>query len=79
MASINQVIRERKKFIRLLKTKLKAVDSALEIMERKQNQILSRKSKVPEQEDLRFLAQKARDLESGLRGYLGVLRVGFAV
>lgn len=79
MATINVVIRERKKTVRNLKKLLKAVDSSLELMERRQNQILSRRLKVPELSDLSFLAEKGRALEQGLRAYLTQLGRGFPV
>lgn len=79
MASINQVIRERKKVVRGLKQKLRIVDSVLEVMERRQNSILSRKLKVPEVQDLAFLAQQARSLDAALRVYLAQLNRGWPV
>lgn len=79
MASINQVIRERKKVVSNLKRSLKVVDSILEKMERRQNSILSRKLKVPELEDLAFLAGKSRELESALRQYVNQVNRGFPI
>lgn len=79
MASINQVIRERKKVVANLKRSLKIVDSVLEKMERRQNSILSRKLKVPELEDLSFLASLARSLEQALRQYVNLVSRGFPI
>lgn len=79
MASINQVIRERKKVIGNLKKSLKIVDSLLEKMERRQNSILSRKLKVPELEDLAFLASKSRELDAALRQYVQQVNRGFPI
>lgn len=79
MASINQVIRERKKVIRNLKKALKMVDSRLEMMERRQNSILSRRLKVPELEDLAYLASQSRDLEQALRQYVLLVNRGFPI
>ncbi len=79
MASINQVIRERKKLISNAKKSLKVVDSLLETMERRQNSILSRKLKVPEYDDLAFLAGKARELEQALRQYSSLVSRGYPI
>lgn len=79
MASINQVIRERKKTVRNLKQSLRVVDSKLEVMERRQNSILSRKLKVPELDDLAFLAGKARELDQALRLYVTQVNRGFPI
>lgn len=79
MASINQVIRERKKVVSNLKRSLKTVDSILELMERRQNSILSRKLKVPELEDLAYLAAKSRELDQALRQYVNQVNRGFPI
>lgn len=79
MASINQLIRDRKKVVSNLKRQLKVVDTVLEVMERRQNLILSRRLKVPELEDLAFLAQKSRELEAALRQYASLVSRGFPI
>lgn len=79
MASINQVIRERKKVVQNLKRSLRIADSILEKMERRQNSILSRKLKVPELEDLVFLATRARELSAALRQYVSLVSRGFPI
>ena len=79
MASINLVIRDRKRVVRVLKQKLKIADSYLEKIERRQNSMLSRKLKVPELSDLTFLAQQARFLNQALRVYLEILGRGFPI
>jgi hypothetical protein len=79
MATINQVIRERKKVFIGLKKALKQADTVLETMERRQNSILSRKLKVPELQDLAFLAGRLRDLDRELRQYGLQVNRGFPI
>ena len=77
MASLTQVIRERKLVIRNLKKSLKVVDSNLELAERLISRILQRKLKVPEVSDLAILADYARQMSAGLSSYLKILNQGY--
>lgn len=79
MASLNQVIRERKIVFRVLKRSLKQVDSELEKAERLINRVLSRKSKVPELADLESLANFAGTTNSLMRDFINVVGMGFPV
>ena len=68
--TINELIRERKKSLRDLKRSLKAVDSSLEKLERKINQQLSRRIKVPELEDLEQMVIMTRDIDNALSAHM---------
>jgi hypothetical protein len=62
MATFSQVIRQRRDAVKLLKRLLRAVDSSLEVIERKQNSMVARTNKVPEAYELAELAKLGRDL-----------------
>jgi hypothetical protein len=53
------------------------VDTALEVSERFLEQIMRRKSKVPEEADLAKLADQAKVLADLLQVYLTLLREGY--
>lgn len=77
--TLNQLIRERKAFVRILAGKMKEVDSAVERAERLLKRISSRKLKVPEAGDLDKLGQFAQELELPFRAYIALLAGGFPV
>jgi hypothetical protein len=77
MPPLNQIIRERKQFVRELKAELKEVDTALEKAERLTARIIQRKLKVPEESDLQRLAQLGREMSTHLTDYLKKLGAGF--
>ena len=62
MATFQSVIRQRRDAVKLLKKMLRQVDSQLEVIERKQNSMVSRTNKVPEAYELAELAKMGRDL-----------------
>jgi Sec-independent protein translocase protein TatA len=64
--TLNELIRERKKALRELKRSLKTVDTTLEKQERKINQQLSRRIKVPEIEDLETIILMTKELDNAL-------------
>lgn len=55
--TLRQLIAERKSYLRELKARLKDCDTALERLERKYKQLISRKEKVPELADMEKLAE----------------------
>lgn len=73
--TINQIIRERKKSLRDLKRTLRAVDSSLEKQERKINQQISRKIKVPELGDLEAIVEMTREMDDALTVHMRQLDV----
>lgn len=79
MATLNQIIRERRAVMQDLKRLVKAVDSAGERAERYVSRVLSRRSKVPEVVDLMKILDHASDQEKNLRDLLLALRAGFPV
>lgn len=62
MATFNAIIQQRRSAIRQLKKYLREADSALEVIERKQNAMISRTNKVPEAYELAALAEAGRTL-----------------
>lgn len=78
MPPVNQVIRERKLVWRGLKRQLKAVDTVLERMERRQNRVLGRKRKAPELQDLQNIIGDARVLQTEIDRYAKILAAGYA-
>ncbi|MBA7709698.1 hypothetical protein ES703_118620 [subsurface metagenome] len=79
MATLNQIIRERRLVFADLKKLIKVVDSAGERSERLVNRVLSRRLKVPEYSDLSKVLSHVSEQEKGLRSLVGVLRAGFPV
>lgn len=73
--TINEIIRERKKSLRDLKRSLRAVDSSLEKQERKINQQISRRIKVPELADLEEIINMTKDLDNNLTSHMRQLEV----
>lgn len=78
MATVNQVVRERRLVWRALKRQLKATDSALEKLERLQNRVLARKRKAPEIEDLQEAVTLHRALLTEFDRYSKILAAGYA-
>ena len=73
--TLARLIRDRRAYVRQLRSLQKTTDSELERFERRIKQILARKMKVPEEEDLAVLAvilremlSKATDLSRALEG-----------
>ncbi len=60
--SLQRLIADRRAYIRHLKRLEKAVDTTLEKAERKIEQILSRKIKVPEESDLETISVHVREM-----------------
>ncbi len=60
--SLVRIIADRRAYVRHLKRLEKGVDTQLEKAERKINQILSRKIKVPEESDLEAISVFVRDM-----------------
>lgn len=79
MATLNQVIRERKKKFVLLKRILRAADSDLEKAERLIDRVLVRKSKVPEVADLLELVKMTRNADAAISVFLREAGQGFPV
>jgi hypothetical protein len=75
--TVSQLIKERKKYIRVLKNQMRYVDSAQEKSERLLKRLLSRKLKVPEEQDLKTLVDQAEIIAGALQTYLGYLRSGY--
>lgn len=75
--TINQLIRERRKTLNELKRKLKAVDTLQEAQERFLERVLSRKKKLPEAQDLKYLATKLDQMVTAVSAYQRELDKGF--
>jgi hypothetical protein len=71
--TLASVISERKRDLRLLAKKLKAVDTQLEKTERKIKSIRSRKIKVPEVKDLDELNGMSSQIDRLLDDYIGAM------
>lgn len=79
MATLNQVIRERKKKFVLLRRMMRSIDTQVEKSQRLITRVLSRKSKVPEASDLLELVKLARELDTLLDSYIGEAGSSFPV
>ncbi len=79
MATLNQVIQERKRKFGVLKRTLKVADTEIEKAERLIERVLARKSKVPEVSDLLELVKMARTADSAIAGFLRLAQDGFPV
>jgi hypothetical protein len=79
MASLNQIIRERKSVVQGLKKALRLIDTQVELSERLISRILSRRLKVPELADLGKLAGYASSLNQALRVYVALVGRGFPI
>lgn len=79
MATLNQIIRERKRIMLVLKRLLKACDTEVEKAERLIDRVLQRKSKVPEVSDLLELVKFARAADSAIATFLQEAGQGFPV
>ena len=77
MASVNQVVRERRLVWRGLKRQLKAVDTQVEKLERLQDRIIARRRKAPELEDLQEAVTIARELQTEVDRYARILAAGY--
>jgi len=69
MASLSEIIKQRKAVLRQLDQSLRSVDSQVEKSQRKIKALRSRKTKVPEVADMQVLIQYARELEQSLSSY----------
>lgn len=79
MASLNEIIRERRRFVRQLRSQQKEIDTRVEVVERKLISIISRKRKVPEDDDLAFIATAFREVVKGCNDFLSLVEKGFAI
>jgi flagellar biosynthesis chaperone FliJ len=77
VATLRKVIQERKKYLRHLKFLLKNLDTSLEQSERRIKQIISRKNKVPETEDLYQLTTMSKSMITALNEFVGALNKGY--
>lgn len=77
MATLNQIVRERKKAVQNLRKALRLVDSPQEKLERLLRRISQRRYKVPEENDLAKAAVLANEIVNALETFLAVLRAGF--
>lgn len=75
--SLVRIIADRRAYVRHLKRLEKAVDTQLEKAERKINQILSRKIKVPEEADLEAISVFVRDMVAQAVELARALETGF--
>ena len=79
MATLAEVIRERKSFLRQLRASLRRADSKLEVIERKLKQVIQRKNKVPEDSDLEQIAAMTQEMGREVNAFIGELDKGWAV
>jgi len=77
MATLNQIVKDRKQVVRNLKKVLKLLDTPQEKLERHLTRILRRRYKVPEESDLAKIAEYSNEMANGLEAFLQVLRAGF--
>lgn len=75
--SLTRLIADRRAYVRHLKRLEKAVDTNLEKAERKINQILSRKIKVPEEADLETISVHVREMLAQAVELSRALEAGF--
>lgn len=79
MATINQLRTERLAYFRELKRALRAVDTELEKVERRIDQVLNRKRNVPEVNDFESVTQTTQALGEKLRSFDQTLDQGVAL
>lgn len=77
MATLNQIIAERRKFVSELNRLWRGVDTAGELIQRKLRSMRVRKRKVPEEDDLTMLAGRLRDTVSAENEFRKVLDRGY--
>jgi len=73
MASLNEIIRQRKSALREVDRSLKAVDTIVEKSQRQVKRLRSRKVKVPEMSDLERLVVEASKLDNAVTDYSRML------
>jgi hypothetical protein len=77
--SLTQVIRERKKVIKNLRSRLKDVDTTVEKMERYLKAVAARKRVVPENKDLTWIMDRLSLAVNQLSLFEQALRQGWAI
>jgi hypothetical protein len=75
--TVSQLIKERKKYLRVLKNQMRYIDSNQEKSERLLKRLLQRKLKVPEESDLAVLVDQAQLIAGALQTYLSYLQAGY--
>lgn len=75
--TINQLIKERKAMLRMLKKQMRFIDLAQEKSERLINRVVRRRSRVPELGDLKELSTQAGLIAGNLQQYMAMLRRGY--
>lgn len=76
MATINQLRTERLAYFRELKRALRSVDSEVEKVERKIDQVLNRKRNVPEVDDFEMVTATTQAMGEKLRQFDNALDQG---
>lgn len=77
MASINEIARERRLFWKDLKKEMRKIDSYQEKMERKINQVVSRKRDIPSEEDIADLLALMDAMGDSVMAFGGILGMGY--
>ena len=79
MATLNEIIRQRRNYWRQVRRDLRELDTAIEKMQRKTAQILSRRNKVPETRDIETLLNELILMTQVLVDLDGYLRQGYVL
>jgi len=78
MATLASIVRERKKALRYLRKLLKAVDTKIEVTQRRLKRLIARKEVVPEATDLDKLGKDMAEVDklsaASMQGYSDVSR-----
>ncbi len=77
MATLNQIIKDRKLAIRNLQKALRLVDAPQEKIERLLRRLIQRRYKVPEESDLAKVGELANQVVNSMSVFLELLRAGF--
>lgn len=74
MATLNQVIRERRSVLRQLLAKMKTLDSKQEAVQRKIRSLTNLRNRVPETTDLSTLSALTSEIDRALDEFTGAIR-----
>ena len=74
MATLNELLRQRKSVLKQLLAEMKTVDGRQEILQRDLRRLINRKNKVPEVGDLSRITAETTALDQSLSVFAGKLK-----